>query len=67
MGLWLQNAPLLSDVRGDQKTNVGAPSEETSPENDDEVEIEKGNLNLGRQKKNPHLDVLLQKGAKRVK
>ena len=48
MGLQVQKALLVFDVQGDQKTIVGGPSEETSPENDVELEIEKGNLNLGR-------------------
>ena len=45
---WVQKALLVFDVQGDQKTTVGASSEEKSPENDVKVEIEKENLNLGR-------------------
>jgi hypothetical protein len=53
-----------STVRGDQKTTVGASSKETSPENDVEVEIEKGTYILDVEGGNPHLDVLRQKGAR---
>ena len=58
---------LVFDDRGDQKTTAGSSSEKTSSENDVEVEMEKGNLNLGRSRRNIHLDVLLQKGAKQAK
>ena len=47
MGLRVRKALLVFDVRGDQKTTVGASSEEMSPENGVDVEIEKENLNLG--------------------
>ena len=53
------------DVRGYQRTTAGTPLGETSPEN--EVEIENGNSNLGQCWKIPHLDGLLQKGARQAK
>lgn len=42
MDLQVRKALLVFDVQGGRKTTVGASSEETSPENDVEVEIEKG-------------------------
>ena len=48
MYLRVRKALLVFDVQGDRKTTVGVSSEEKSPENDVEVDIEKENLNLGR-------------------
>lgn len=67
MGLRVRKALRLIDIRGDQKTTVGAPSEERSAENDDDdVKIENGSPNLDRCWKNPHYDLdvpCLQKSA----